>query len=432
MNLPKNENDNFKLSYDIEKLLVNCDKEEIQGIAYSIYKEYQNKGNKEYQNKGKDIMMQDLQDYVLEKISLTLPQDIILFMHFSGFRQKYNNILNKVIEFYKKGEHNNLFKFLEQIDNPKSVVYTFTNIDEPLSLMNNTYIDTKMFGKISINNITDILISSLSSENDLGIELENFYFNNDKKVMILRFNPEETDIMNYVKFFIENYLKEKKYLEENDNKMAFIFTIHMNRIFEEDKKDKKKKKYIERNRLGETISHLSDFYHIFIDDLNGGNISFIDIMNYNQEDLFKKILNLDLEFYKNIYEISTYINYDFIIDIPDINQRNYSKSLIEYLISEKNLIEKIKYCIIKQNKRENTEDIFYYILKNNIMEPEDVNIISVLRKYLSQLFKNNFAKYIFASEKDHFFSPLLFNSNKIIKNEENRNEIIFEILIQIN
>ena len=232
--------------------------------------------------------------------------------------------------------------------------------------------------------------------------------------------------MNYVKFFIENYLKEKKYLEENDNKMAFIFTIHMNRIFEEDKKDKKKKKYIERNRLGETISHLSDFYHIFIDDLNGGNISFIDIMNYNQEDLFKKILNLDLEFYKNIYEISTYINYDFIIDIPDINQRNYSKSLIEYLISEKNLIEKIKYCIIKQNKRENTEDIFYYILKNNIMEPEDVNIISVLRKYLSQLFKNNFAKYIFASEKDHFFSPLLFNSNKIIKNEENRNEIIFE------
>ena len=114
MNLPKNENDNFKLSYDIEKLLVNCDKEEIQGIAYSIYKEYQ--------NKGKDIMMQDLQDYVFEKISLTLPQDIILFMHFSGFRQKYNNILNKVIEFYKKGEHNNLFKFLEQIDNPKSVV----------------------------------------------------------------------------------------------------------------------------------------------------------------------------------------------------------------------------------------------------------------------------------------------------------------------
>ena len=88
MNLPDNENenekDNFKLAYEIEKLLVNCDKEEVQGIVYSLYKEYQ--------NKGKDIMMQDLQDYVLEKIALTLPQDIILFMHFSGFRQKYNNV----------------------------------------------------------------------------------------------------------------------------------------------------------------------------------------------------------------------------------------------------------------------------------------------------------------------------------------------------
>ena len=43
----------------------------------------------------------------------------------------------------------------------------------------------------------------------------------------------------------------------------------MNRIFEDDKKDPKKKKYIERNELGEMISHLSDFYQIFIDNLNG-------------------------------------------------------------------------------------------------------------------------------------------------------------------
>jgi hypothetical protein len=60
--------------------------------------------------------------------------------------------------------------------------------------------------------------------------------------------------------------------------------------------------------LGETISHLSDFYQIFIDNLNGEDISFIDIMNYNQEDLFKRVLNLNDEFDNNIYEIFTYIN----------------------------------------------------------------------------------------------------------------------------
>ena len=69
------------------------------------------------------------------------------------------------------------------------------------------------------------------------------------------------------------------------------------------------------------------------------------------------------------------------------------------------------------------------------MKLEDVDIISVLRKYLSELFKNNFAKFIFKSEKDHYLSPFLFNklkkeiNRKIIKKEEqkekeiNQNEI---------
>ena len=59
------EDDKFHLSYEINKLLVNCDKEEIQGIIYSKFREFQ--------MKGQQLQTQDLQDYVLEKISLTLP-----------------------------------------------------------------------------------------------------------------------------------------------------------------------------------------------------------------------------------------------------------------------------------------------------------------------------------------------------------------------
>ena len=429
MNLPENENgnenDNFKLNYDIGKLLINCDKEEIQGIIYSKYKEYE--------IKGEEVIMQDLHDYVLEKISLTLPQDIILFMHFSGFRQKYDNVLKKVVEYYNKGEHSNLSKFLQTMKNTKNVIYTFTNIEAPFLAKNNPVIDTEMFGKIKEDNITDILISSLSSESELEAELETFYIKNEKKIIVFRFNPEETDIMNYIKFFIENYIKEKNIFDENNNnnKKAFIFTIHMNRIFDADKLDKKKKKYIERNELGETISHLSDFYQIFIDSFIGGEISFIDVMNLNQEDLFRKIINLDEEFYNKIYQIFSYINYEFLLDIPTINQSYYIKNLIEYILSEKELNTKIKNCIIKQNKKENTEDIFYSILKNNRIKAEDVDIITVLKNYLFDLFKNNFAKFIFKSEKDHYLSPLLFNEKlnnqiKKVKKEEEKNEIIVE------
>jgi hypothetical protein len=109
----------FELHYKIKNLLVNCgqnsyedfgvifndedldnvnnnkeekenkeDKEEIQGIIYSKYYEIKTTNNRKANR-------QELQDYVLEKISLTLPQDIILFMNYSGFKQKYQSIYEK-------------------------------------------------------------------------------------------------------------------------------------------------------------------------------------------------------------------------------------------------------------------------------------------------------------------------------------------------
>jgi hypothetical protein len=328
INLP--DDDKFEVPYDVNKLLVNCDKEEIQGIIYSKYREFQ--------KQGKNLQIQDLQDFVLEKISLTLPQDIILLMKYSGFEQTYNNISDKIINFYSKGEHNNLYKFIQTMKNRKNVIYTFTSIDEPLlsNISNEENFETEMFGKINKENITDILISSLSAENELEAEIEKFYIEPNKKIFVLRFNPEETDIMNYIKFFIENQIKEKNYDDENKNiKKAIIFSVHMNRIFESDKKDPKKAKYIERNELGELISHLSDFYQIFIDDLNGEDISLIEIIGSKIEDLFRKCLKLDKEFMKNIYNAFSYFNYSFIMDVPLLKPEEYSVEVIKFLEKEK-------------------------------------------------------------------------------------------------
>jgi hypothetical protein len=112
------ENDRFEIAYDINKLLVNCDKEEIQGIIFS-----------KYQSQGKELQLQELQDYVLEKIALTLPQDIILLMKYSGFEQKHMNVVDKIINFYEKGEHNNFYNFISTMKNIKNVIYTFSSIN---------------------------------------------------------------------------------------------------------------------------------------------------------------------------------------------------------------------------------------------------------------------------------------------------------------
>jgi hypothetical protein len=155
--------------------------------------------------------------------------------------------------------------------NPKNIVYSFTSIDEPFLVNVNDDFETEMFGKINKNNIRDIQICSLSTENELESELENIYLDEGDriKIIVFKFHPEETVIMNYINYLIENYIKEKNYEENQNKKKAFIFSVHMNRIFEKDKNDPKKENFIQRNELGETISYLSDFYQIFIDNLNG-------------------------------------------------------------------------------------------------------------------------------------------------------------------
>ena len=405
------EKDRFEITYDINKLLVNCDKEEIQGIIFS-----------KYQSQGKKLQLQELQDYVLEKIALTLPQDIILLMKYSGFEQKHMNAADKIINFYEKGEHNNFYNFISTMKNIKNVIYTFSSINEPLLSNISGSFNTNMLGKMNKDSITEVLISSLSAENELENELEKFYLDPNKKIFVLKFNPDETDIMNYIKFFIENYIKEKNYTDENKNiKKAYVFTIHMNRIFKEDLDDPKKKKYIERNELGELISHLSDFYQIFIDNLNGEDLSLSEIMKIKkEEELFRKCLKLDKEFMKSIYESLSYFSLEFTINVPEINEDNYSTQLIKYLKNEKEITKKIIDCVLRQ--KGNKKDIFREILVNNYFKREDIVIISVVQRYLSESFTDNISQFVFRSEKDHFLSTILYNnlllSKKININKE--------------
>ena len=404
----------LSIKYDLKRQLINCDKEEIQGMIYIKDIEYQNLDKKKF------LKVQDIQDIILEKLSLTLTQDIILIMKYSGFKEKYINIYNKIIEFYKRGEHSNLYNFIKSMKNLKNVIYTFTSIDEPLLGNISDKFKTEMFGEIDRTNIKEIQISSLNSENDLEVQLESIYLDreNKTKIIVIKFNPDETDIMNYIKFFIENYLKEKNYLEENSKK-SFIFTVHMNRIFNEDLKDELKGNFIEKNTLGESISHLSDFYQICIDHLNGEDFSLIDIIDLNPENLLKKCLKLDTEFIKNFYDAMSYFDYNFLISVKGINTSNYANKLITFLERNEELRLQIINCILKQNLGK--LDIFEEILKKIDFKKNDVGIISVIQRHLSTLFTDGLAKLIFKTENDNFLSTFIYNQSclnaKIIKNQ---------------
>ena len=104
--------------------------------------------------------------------------------------------LDKIIDFYQKGEHTNLFNFLKTMKNTKNVIYTFTSIDAPLLENYSVEFETELLGKINKDNIKEIQISSLNAENDLETQLEQVYLGegNKYKIIIIKFNPNEKKI----------------------------------------------------------------------------------------------------------------------------------------------------------------------------------------------------------------------------------------------
>ena len=216
------------INYDLGKLLINCNIEDIKALVYKAKKEGKKK--------------EDMIDYVFERISLTLPQDIIVNMHLINFSQKEPEVFIKIMEFYNKGDHSNFANFLKKTKNNKNIVYTFSNnLDE---IYNVDGIDNPLIGIIEEKNIKNILLSSIKSENEFAKQLDDFFNQDKQKVCIIKILPDEANLMNYIIYFIEN--KEKDF--EKKKKKLFVFIIYLERIlknkinktFRRDKRNNKK------------------------------------------------------------------------------------------------------------------------------------------------------------------------------------------------
>ena len=217
---------------------------------------------------GKKI--EEMKEFVLGKISLTLPQDILINIRINGFRQKYPQYFEKIISFYEKGEHSNFIQFLEKMNSYKNVVYTFSNNLDNIKDLNN--INNNLIGEINENNIKYININSIKSEKQLEKIIEEFLNEDNHKICIIKILPYESYLMEYLQYFIEN--KEKEYSNKSNGKKAFIFIVYMNRVLNDDLTNIKKlplkdQNLIKKKLLEKSLTHLSEYYQIFIDNLNG-------------------------------------------------------------------------------------------------------------------------------------------------------------------
>jgi len=405
------------IEYDLKSLLINCSLDEIKALIYQANKE----------GKSKD----ELIDYILSYISLTLPQDILAVLRINGFMQKYQQYFNKIIEYYGKGEHSNISNFLKKMKARKNVIYTFSNNLDKLIIKD---VNNDLYGPISKEYVYQINISSIKSENELERKLVNFY-KEKYKICIIKYMPNEVNLMEYVKFFIEE--KEKDFEVNGESKKVFIFIAYISRILKDELINKnslsqKKQNAINKKLLTETLSNLSGFYQIFIDDLNGEeNNNFNELIKVIKPiEMFNKILNIDDEFCNNILKCASYMKYNISDSYKELNKNNYIQKLLEYFSKHKRLRNLINETII--NRTQKNEDLFVQIFKEKISLDNFIGLSKIIKNYFSNFYISKLLLIFYKAENDQIFSTILSNENSNelwADKEDSKNANIIEKIV---
>ena len=397
-----NKNSKEQLKIDLSKQLLNCDLEEIQGMIYKI----KNREN-----------MEDILTYIVKKIAPTLSQDIIAFAKNSGYINKNRAVFDKILEFYNKYEHGKLTEYLKTINTSKHVIYTFSNIMENIfGIKNDERVINDKYGEFNNDNCYDVLVEGYNSEREIEDEIRKYYESNKLKLCIFRFEENDCIHLNHINFLIENY--ENQTNRDENNKKPILFIIHLKRyltkcIYEKDKKN------IENNYL---ISHISDYPQVFIDNLSGNIFEFEKILNYNNN--LNEMIDLQKEFEEGLYYTYTTINYTFYNVTENFNKDDYIQKSCNFLLNNINYKNYLIECI-KKEMISSGENIVSSVFYDNTFERNDIDFVSVIYRYLCNLFRYYLNKTIIKIERDGVLSCLIYDEDNI-----NEKERFFQIYLE--
>ena len=360
---------NDEINYSLRDLLINCGKEEIEGLIYYFSKDSKKHGNDEENEEGNEenINEDEIKENVAEKIYKILPQDIIAIL-------PKDNILKKKYfekkDIYNFEEYKN-FLFNEQNEQNKnykiSVLYTYTSIA----------------GKVNgLNNEMSFMISEIKSEKSLKNLIEDYKNKyesnllNKSNYICIHFKQSNSKHIKYIcNFIFTNF--------ENDN-FKYIIILHINRNLNKNKKE----------RIDSIPDINPKINQIFIDDLNGNReITLSELATKDIQTILnekKTELKLNEEFKK---VISNFVKKEFE-EKEKVSE--YIKEILKYM--DKNDIIKDKiiettYKLIEENKDndEDCKDIIAQIYKNNYINKYTLDIVSCLIDFIKD---NIFTKYL--------------------------------------
>jgi len=383
-----------KMNYSLGDLLINCKNEDIEGLIYYFSKESKKKKNENEidseDDKEENIDEKLLKEKVIDKLYKILPQDIICVLPKKNrIKEKYNlskkifNFNDYIKEEYRQKDEKLRFKI--------SIIYTFTSLT---NVINGQNIGTRfLISEIRSEDGLKNLIEEIQKKNEYNkLEKENY--------ICIHFDQLNSKNIKFVSNYILNTF--------NDDNYIYIFIIHINRNF--------------NNKNNEKIFSLPDINpkinQIFIDNLNGNNISLNDLLTKNIKDILednKENLQLDKEFDK---ALNNFINKN--LNEREINNDNndYFNKIKKYMDENDSIKEKIvdmtyKLIISESDEDEsNCAEIVRKMYDDNFISKYTVDIASCLIEYIKENIYNEYLKKVFEIlEDNNIFTTLYENIN---------------------
>ena len=384
-----------KINYNLNRLLINCGKQEIGGLVYYYFLE----------NKKERIDEYYIKDKIYSKISNILPQDIIINLsERNPIKNKYN---------YKKRYNNfkGYIKDLEINNNYKiSIIYTFTSITSIIE---------------GCDKIEHFMISEIRTEDELKRyinDIKNKNKNEDQKkhIILINFEQYNSNKIQFISDYINNYCQYDDY--------NYIFIIHIQRNFNTKSKEEK---------IYSILNIYKNINQLFIDNLNGSNISLKDLLDKN----IKEVM-LNKETFINLEDEFQDLLINFIYDGEKIKEGNlyeekYFNEIINYISNDiefKNeLIKKVKELIkIDRDAKEDCQSLVNKIFKENYINKKTIDIISCILDYIKENIFKKYLQYIFkALEKNNFLTTLIEISKDRNSNLDKDNKSIENYSIKI-
>ena len=422
------------VKYNLSDLLINCGKEDIEGLVYNHYIDMKRNNNKK-------IDENQIKERIYKKICNILPQDVISIL-------APDNIIKT---YYDEKEYYNFKQYIkdkEYIKYKISIIYTFSGLANIID---------------GSNNEMSFIISEIKNENQLKITIdelkkknENNKYTKDYKILI-HFEQLNTNKIQFVSnFIIKNYKEKENY--------RYIFIIHIKRNFDfenkeekkqnknnetnkEDKKQENKKSKVKKterkkeekksDRIYSIPNINQDINQLFIDNLNGNDIKLKDLLEKSIKEILDdndELMNLDKEFkralssfvYRELIEKNKKKNLNVKIKYNLLNEHNYNEEIIKYMDEDedfkKKITNKAKDLInINNEARGNCKSLVDKIMKN--MGKNNLDIISCLSDYIKEQIFNKYLLYIFKVLEDNNFLTTLVEIKKDKDNQLDDNLI---------